>query len=96
MLHPKVFFEMFVKCSALEMATLGIRINAIRIGFLDGGLVMDSKLRDKQNQIVDRVSLKRFATMFDVFTTINQIEGNVYLNGSVIDLTGGLDFDLGF
>lgn len=92
----KSFFETFVKCSALEMAPLGIRINTIRIGFLDGGLVMDGKLRENQKQIVDRISLKRFATMIDVFTTINQIECNEYLNGSLIDLTGGLDFNFGF
>ena len=87
----KSFNETFFRNIALEYGKFGIRSNSIRLGFLDTGLSTKGIFHGRQKDIEDAISVERMCTAKDLADCLKSLELCEYLNGSVIDLNGGLN-----
>ena len=79
------------KTLAREVASRGIRVNAIAPGFIDTDFISD--LPDEQKDAYKKqVPLKRFGSSQDVATPVLFLASkeSSYITGSVLEVTGGL------
>ena len=81
----KAFVDKLVKIAALENAQYGITVNSIQLGYT--GIGMGENTPDLAKQ---RIALKRFVTMQELFNTIEYIIKTEYLTGQNIRLCGGV------
>ncbi len=78
------------KSLAVENATKGITVNNINLGYANIGMGIE-KVPDKfREQIILQIPTKAFCTPEDIFKTVEYMRNTTYLNGSSIDLNGGL------
>jgi len=78
-----------IKSIALENATKGITVNNINLGYFKVGMI-NTVPQEMQEQIKAKIALKEFGDPENIYTTIQYIRETSYLNGSCIDLNGGL------
>lgn len=78
-----------IKSIALENAQKGITINNINLGYFKVGMI-NTVPQEMQEQIKTKIAVKEFGEPKNIFNTINYIRETSYLNGSCIDLNGGL------
>lgn len=85
----KSFIESIMKTTCLENASYGITANAVQLGYFDGGLLykIDEQTREK---IKNRIPMKRWGTIQELFDTIMYLINTPYVNGSALKITGGL------
>ena len=74
---------------AIENITRGITCNSIALGYVNAGLTTTLP-RSIQNQILEKIPMKRFCEIEEVFNTIVFIIKTPYITGQTIDLNGGL------
>jgi len=81
----------FTKSLALEVADLGITVNAVCLGFIETDMVR--KLPDKINEeILQRIPLKRFGQPREVAELIAFLasERSSYITGQTVSINGGM------
>ncbi len=79
------------KTAARELATSGIRVNAIAPGFIE--TQMTDKLSDKiKDSVVDQVPLKRFGKVEDIAAAVLFLASDAasYITGVTLAVDGGL------
>lgn len=77
----------FTKALAKELASRGIRVNAVAPGFIQTDMTKDLKL----DAIVDHIPLKRLGEAEDIAKTVKFLaEDATYITGQVIQVDGGL------
>jgi 3-oxoacyl-[acyl-carrier protein] reductase len=75
------------KALAKELASRGIRVNAVAPGFIETDMTKDLKL----DGIVDHIPLKRLGQVSDIAKTVKFLaEDAPYITGQVIQVDGGL------
>lgn len=79
------------KSLALEYASRGVRVNAILPGFIKTAMT-DNLPIDIQNQILDRIPLKRFGLPRDISLMVDFLTSGKadYITGQAININGGL------
>lgn len=79
------------KSLAKEVATKGITVNAIALGYFNVGMI-DDVPPAMQNDIIDSIPKKALGDPAQLFETIQYIlsENSDYLTGQTINLNGGL------
>ena len=72
-----------------ENIKFGITCNTIQLGYWDGGMAyrVDEKYIEMAK---DKVGLKRFGRIKELYNTINYIVDNEYICGTQIRIDGGL------
>ena len=75
---------------AKELGPLGIRVVALAPGYFDTASTRDNVPASRLKDLTHAVPLKRLGKIEEVFSAVKFILGNNYLNGTVIDLDGGL------
>jgi NAD(P)-dependent dehydrogenase (short-subunit alcohol dehydrogenase family) len=85
----KAAIEKLTEVAAVENASKGITVNAIQLGYMDGGM-MNKFDKETYNQIITNVPSKRLGTAEEIVNCIDFIIETEFLNGSVIKLAGGL------
>jgi len=85
----KAYYENLVKTICKENAWKGVTANCIHMGYMDGGLTYEipTSLRDL---IIADVPAKRMGTPEEIYNTIDFILNTEYINGTSINLSGGL------
>ncbi|MGB5990064.1 MAG: SDR family NAD(P)-dependent oxidoreductase [Marinifilaceae bacterium] len=78
------------KTIAVENASKGITINNINLGYADIGMGIDSVPASFKNQIRERIPNKEFCDPSQILNTVNYLISNNYVNGTGIDINGGL------
>lgn len=78
-----------IKSIALENAQKGITINNINLGYFKVGMI-NTVPQEMQEQIKNKIAVKEFGDPQNILKTINYIRETSYLNGTCIDLNGGL------
>lgn len=78
-----------IKSIALENAQKGITINNINLGYFKVGMI-NTVPKEIQEKIKSKIAANEFGDPENIFTTIEYIRNTHYLNGSCIDLNGGL------
>jgi NAD(P)-dependent dehydrogenase (short-subunit alcohol dehydrogenase family) len=78
-----------IKSIALENAQKGITINNINLGYFSVGMI-NTVPKEVQDKIKEKIAVKEFGDPQNIFSTIQYIRNTPYLNGSCLDLNGGL------
>lgn len=74
---------------AAENASKGITINTINLGYFDIGMISEVPA-EMQEKIKAKIPCGKFGDPEQIWNTVNYIIENDYLNGSEINLNGGL------
>lgn len=77
------------KAVAKEIASSGITINTINLGYFDIGMIQEVP-PDILEEIVDSIPMRRLGNPENILNAVEFILGADYLTGTVIDLNGGL------
>lgn len=77
------------KVLAIENATKNITINNINLGYADIGMISEVP-KDYRKTIKEQIPNKKFCPPEQIYNTAEYIINNNYLNGTSIDLNGGL------
>ena len=85
----KVALEQFSRNLVTEYGRFGIRSNVIRLGYFDAGLIKTLSKVDSE-KILKRIPAGRFGTIDNVNNAVDFILNSDFLNGSVVDLDGGI------
>jgi len=59
------------------------------LGYVNDGLT-DRLPQELKKQILERISMKRFCEIDEIYNTIDFIIRTPYITGQIIDLNGGL------
>lgn len=73
------------------LAPLGIRVNCVSPGFVDTEWQKEKPQHIRKN-IMDKISLKRFAEPDEIASVYIFIVDNQYLNGEIISIDGGYSY----
>ena len=85
----KSFVDRLISTANKENNKYGITCNTIQLGYWDGGMAykVDQKYQDLAKE---KIGLKRFGKIEELFNTIKYIVDTEYLAGSSIRIDGGL------
>lgn len=78
------------KSLAAENASKGITVNNINLGYADIGMGIERVPTEYQELIKSQIPSGSFCPPDNIFNTVNYIINTGYLNGTSIDLNGGL------
>ena len=85
----KAFLDRLIGTANKENIKYGITCNTIQLGFWDGGMCekIDKKYQDIAKQ---KIGLKRWGKIEELYNTIDYIIENEYLCGTSIKINGGI------
>lgn len=78
------------KSLAVENGSRGITINNINLGYADIGMGINDVPTEYTEIIKNKIPSKEFCSPNDIYNTVKFIINTKYINGSSIDLNGGL------
>jgi len=78
-----------IRSIAVENAKYKITVNNIRLGYFNIGMITEVP-KDMQNIIKSKIPLGYFGNPEDIFGLVNFIRKTEYINGTCIDLNGGI------
>jgi 3-oxoacyl-[acyl-carrier protein] reductase len=87
----------FTRCSAVELARFGIRVNAVLPGFAPTELVAGLVEKDGGKGILRQIPLRSFARVEEVASTVVFLAGPAatYMTGALLTVDGGASTVLG-
>ena len=85
----KAFVDRFISNANKENVKFGITCNSIQLGYWDGGMCyrVDKKY---QEMAKEKIGLKRWGNMKELYNTIDFIIENEYISGTNLKIDGGL------
>jgi NAD(P)-dependent dehydrogenase (short-subunit alcohol dehydrogenase family) len=78
------------KSLAQENGSKGITINNINLGYANLGMGVEQVPETYQSIIKEQIPSKQFCDPEEIFKTVEYLRNTSYINGSSIDLNGGL------
>lgn len=78
------------KAIAVENGQKGITINNINLGYVNAGMTLNDVPEKLRTQIIEQIPMKKLGSLQDVYNTVNYLITTEYINGTSIDLNGGL------
>lgn len=78
------------KVLAKENASKGITVNSINLGYSNIGMGVDEVPEGNKKLLLQNIPMGRFCEPSEIFKTVKFIIETDYINGSIIDLNGGL------
>lgn len=78
------------KAIAVENGHKGITINNINLGYINAGMSINDVPEKLRQELVEQIPNRKLGDLEDVFKTVNYLIDTAYINGSSIDLNGGL------
>jgi 3-oxoacyl-[acyl-carrier protein] reductase len=87
----KAAINAFTRCSAMELARFGVRVNAVLPGFAPTELVAGLTERDGGKGILRQLPVRRFAAVEDVAQVVAFLAAPAagYMTGSLVTVDGG-------
>jgi NAD(P)-dependent dehydrogenase (short-subunit alcohol dehydrogenase family) len=85
----KAFLDRLIGVANRENIKYGVTCNSVQLGYFDGGMCyrVDEKYQEKAKE---KIGLKRWGKIEELYNTINYIVDNEYICGSNIKIDGGL------
>jgi NAD(P)-dependent dehydrogenase (short-subunit alcohol dehydrogenase family) len=77
------------KSISIENAKFNITINNINMGYSELGMIKEVPA-EYLNSIIEQIPMGRLCTAIDILNTVDYLRKTSYINGSSIDLSGGL------
>jgi NADP-dependent 3-hydroxy acid dehydrogenase YdfG len=85
----KAFVDRFISNANKENIKYGITCNSIQLGYWDGG--MCHRVEEKYQEIAkEKIGLKRWGSIEELYNTVNYIVDNEYVCGVNLRIDGGL------
>ncbi len=78
------------KTIAVENGQKGITINNINLGYVNAGMTLNDVPEKLREEIIEQIPSKKLGDLEDVFKTVKYLIDTEYINGTSIDLNGGL------
>jgi NAD(P)-dependent dehydrogenase (short-subunit alcohol dehydrogenase family) len=85
----KAFIETLVRVASMENARKNVRINALRLGYMDAGM-KDTINNDMLARIKASIPLGTFGSIDNIAAAIKFLIEADYVTGAFIDINGGL------
>lgn len=85
----KSAIEIASRSLAHEFGPLGIRINSVRVGYMDSPSLSENLSSEKIAGIKRRVSLRRLGESAELNELVLSIAENTFITGSIVDFDGG-------
>jgi 3-oxoacyl-[acyl-carrier protein] reductase len=86
----KAGIEGLTRTMAIELGPLGVRVNALALGFIDVATTRSAVAADRLQTYVQKTSLGRLGRVEDVIHAIEFLASNSFVNGTIVKLDGGL------
>jgi len=85
----KSFIDSLVRTTTLENLSKGVTCNSIQLGYFDAGMAhrIPEHIREA---IINKIPLKRFGSMNELFNTIEYLINTEYMAGASISVNGGI------
>jgi NAD(P)-dependent dehydrogenase (short-subunit alcohol dehydrogenase family) len=85
----KAFIDRFVSNANRESVKYGVTCNTIQLGYFDGGMCyrIDEKYQERAKE---KIGLRRWGRIDELYNTINYIVDNEYICGINLKIDGGL------
>jgi NADP-dependent 3-hydroxy acid dehydrogenase YdfG len=85
----KAFVDRFISNANKENIKYGITCNTIQLGYWDGG--MCHRIEEKYQEMAkEKIGLKRWGSIEELYNTVNYIVDNEYVCGVNLRIDGGL------
>jgi NADP-dependent 3-hydroxy acid dehydrogenase YdfG len=85
----KAFVDRFISNANKENIKYGITCNSIQLGYWDGG--MCHRVEEKYQEMAkEKIGLKRWGSIEELYNTVNYIVDNEYICGVNLRIDGGL------
>lgn len=85
----KAFVDRFISNANKENIRYGITCNSIQLGYWDGG--MCHRVEEKYQEMAkEKIGLKRWGSIEELYNTVNYIVDNEYVCGVNLRIDGGL------
>jgi NAD(P)-dependent dehydrogenase (short-subunit alcohol dehydrogenase family) len=78
------------KSLATENASKGVTVNSINLGYVNLGMGVEEVPFEDQEKLKLQIPLGRFCEPHEIYNTIEYIMKTEYVNGSIIDINGGV------
>ncbi|WKA27008.1 SDR family NAD(P)-dependent oxidoreductase [Bradyrhizobium roseum] len=75
---------------AIELGPLGVRVNALALGFIDVTTTRDAVAGERLQGYAQKTPVGRLGRLDDVVNAIEFLAANSFANGTVVKLDGGL------
>jgi len=85
----KAFVDRLISVANKENIKFGITCNTIQLGFWDGGMCFEVEQK-YQDLAKEKIGLKRWGTIEELYNTVNYIIDTEYLCGTNLKINGGL------
>ena len=86
----KAGVEGMTRAMAGELGPVGVRVNAVALGFIDVGSTRDALSEKQRGDYAGRTPLGRLGTAEDVIGAVEFLESNQFVNGEIVRVDGGL------
>jgi 3-oxoacyl-[acyl-carrier protein] reductase len=86
----KAGIEGLTRTMAIELGPLGVRVNAVALGFIDAATTRQAVTADRLQGYVQRTPVGRLGQFDDVINAVEFLAANTFANGAIVKLDGGL------
>jgi 3-oxoacyl-[acyl-carrier protein] reductase len=86
----KAGIEGLTRTMAIELGPLGVRVNALALGFIDVATTREAVADERLRGYAQKTPVGRLGRLDDVVGAIEFLAANSFANGSVVRLDGGL------
>lgn len=86
----KAFIDNLIKTATLENANKNITCNSIQLGYFDAGMTYRIP-EEIRNEIVQKIPLKRFGKILELYNAIEFLINTEYVCGTSIKMNGGVN-----
>ena len=78
------------KTLAVENGSKGISVNAINLGYVNIGMGENDVPKEYKDKLLKQIPMGRFCYPEEVYSTVEYLISTEYVNGSIIDINGGI------
>jgi 3-oxoacyl-[acyl-carrier protein] reductase len=75
---------------ASELGPLGVRVNALALGFIDTRTTRHAVAENRLAQYSERTPLGRLGQLDEVINAVEFLASNRFVNGAIVRIDGGL------
>lgn len=86
----KAGIEGLTRTMAIELGPLGVRVNALALGFIDVATTRQAVAEKHLQSHVQRTPVGRLGRFEDVVNAVEFLAANAFANGAIVRLDGGL------
>lgn len=86
----KAGIEGLTQTMAVELGPLGIRVNALALGFIDVATTRQAVADNRIQHYSKQTPLGRLGRLDDVINAVEFVASNTFVNGAIVQVDGGL------